>query len=135
MKGVLEDVRRKHAEEVYRRDWAHLPQADRSQDCPASGSSHGWQRARRLVRTAGVMGSLLDDVRSKEAESVYLTDWTHVPRTPSPAAIANWHRLRSVSDAGHVFENMLNRVRNRQMEELYSSDWSKASQGEKHPPQ
>ncbi|CAE7190856.1 unnamed protein product [Symbiodinium sp. KB8] len=45
-------------------------------EAPASSSSHGWQRARQLARTVNVMGHLLDDVRSKQTESVYSTDWT-----------------------------------------------------------
>lgn len=96
-------------------------------EAPASSSSHGWQRARQLARTVNVMGHLLDDVRSKQTESVYSTDWTRIPHSSSPAARAHWHCLRSAADTGHVFQNMLNGVRSRHTEDMYSRDWTNPS--------
>ena len=44
-----------------------------AQDHSAASSSHGWQRARQLARTVNAvnaMGTLLDDVRSKQTETL-----------------------------------------------------------------
>ncbi|CAE7529665.1 Otud3, partial [Symbiodinium sp. CCMP2456] len=97
-------------------------------EASASSSSHGWQRARQLARTVNVMGHLLDDVRSKQTESVYSTDWTRVPHSSSPAARAHWHRLRSAADTGQVFQNMLNGVRSRHTEEDFEGYCSRMRQ-------
>mmetsp|Transcript_1843 Transcript_1843/g.3311 ORF Transcript_1843/g.3311 Transcript_1843/m.3311 type:complete len:177 (+) Transcript_1843:65-595(+) len=116
-----------------------------------SESSRKWGKLRASVVTATVMDSVLNQVRSEQAEKLYDSDWTvaHSEHAASDAECSEvghedaasaisaltmtpvrsessqkWGKVRAMVATSTAMESVLNKVRFEQTEKLYNSDWT-----------
>ena len=76
-----------------------------------------------MVRSMRALESVLEDVRCKQTEELYETDWSEAP-TPEPSPSIQWRMVQRVSRSLSVLDGLLNEVRCKQTEQLYDSDWN-----------